>query len=296
MAADEILITGATGKTGGYAIDRLLEEGVPVRALVHQVDDRSKALEARGVEIVQGDLSDFEVVNAALKGISAAYFVYPIQIPGILEATTYFAQSALEHGVRAIANMSQISARREATSHAARNHWLAERLLDRWGVPVTHLRPTFFAEWATYFAQIVREKNLLILPFGEARFAPIAAEDQGRVIASILTNPAPHGGKTYRLYGPREITQHEVAEMLTRITGRKITYVPVEIPAFIELLKQLGYNAHFQQHIASVAQDGRDGVFSGTNSDVETITGQKPMDMETFLTKAQSLYSATPSA
>jgi uncharacterized protein YbjT (DUF2867 family) len=295
VAADKILITGATGKTGGYAIDRLLEMGAPVRALVHQIDDRSKAIEARGVEIVQGDLSDFGVVNAALKGISTAYFVYPIQIPGILEATTYFAQSALEHGVKAIVNMSQISARREATSHAARNHWLAERLLDRWGVPVTHLRPTFFAEWTTYFAQTVREKNLLVLPFGEARFAPIAAEDQGRVIASILTNPAPHVGKTYRLYGPQEITQHDVADVLTRITGRKITYVPVEIPAFLDVLKQLGFNDHFQQHIASVAQDARDGVFSGTSNDVHHVSGQKPTDMETFLTKNKSLFAATPS-
>ena len=35
MAAGKILITGATGDTGGYAIDRLLEEGREVRALAH---------------------------------------------------------------------------------------------------------------------------------------------------------------------------------------------------------------------------------------------------------------------
>jgi NAD(P)H dehydrogenase (quinone) len=45
--------------------------------------------------------------------------------------------------------MSQISARREAGSLAARQHWLAERLLDRTGLRTTHLRPTFFAEWLT---------------------------------------------------------------------------------------------------------------------------------------------------
>lgn len=292
MNTHRILITGATGKTGGHAVEELLKSGAAVRALVHRIDDRSKALEARGVEVVQGDLTDSHAVHASLDGIDTAYFVYPIQSPGLIEATTHFAQSALEQGVKAIVNMSQISARREAKSNAALNHWLAERVLDRWGVPVTHIRPTFFAEWTTYFAQIVREKNLLMLPFGDARFAPIAAEDQGRVIASILKNPAPHTGKIYQLYGLAEVTQYEVADMLSRITGRKITYAAVDIPEFIQLLKELGYNEYFRQHVANVAQDGRDGVFSGTNSDVERLTGRKPMGMEEFLTKHKSIYTA----
>jgi uncharacterized protein YbjT (DUF2867 family) len=122
------LITGATGVTGGNAIKKLLELKVPVRALVHQVDERSKKLSSQGVEIVQGDLTDFEAVSEALQGITAAYFVFPVKVPGLLEATALFAQAALEQGVEAIVNMSQISARRIAKSHAAQNHWIAERL------------------------------------------------------------------------------------------------------------------------------------------------------------------------
>jgi uncharacterized protein YbjT (DUF2867 family) len=163
----KVLITGATGATGGNAIKKLLELKVPVRALVHKVDERSEKLSSQGVEIVRGDLSDFEAVSAALQGITAAYFVFPIQVPGILEATAFFAQAALEQGVGAIVNMSQISARRIAKSHAAQNHWIAERLLDRSGIPVTHLRPTFFAEWLMYLSESIRERNMFPLPFGE---------------------------------------------------------------------------------------------------------------------------------
>jgi uncharacterized protein YbjT (DUF2867 family) len=47
-----------------------------------------------------------------------------------VEATANFVQADSEAGVHAVVNMSQISARREATSNAARAHWLAERLLD----------------------------------------------------------------------------------------------------------------------------------------------------------------------
>src|SRR5258707_7373423 len=57
-------------------------------------------------------------------------------------------------------------------------------------------RSTLFP-YTTLFRSI-REKDMFPLPFGDARYAPIAAEDQGRVIAAILNDPAEHAGKIYR--------------------------------------------------------------------------------------------------
>ena len=44
----KILITGATGAVGKNAIKKLLELKVPVRALVHKADARSRATERTG--------------------------------------------------------------------------------------------------------------------------------------------------------------------------------------------------------------------------------------------------------
>ena len=123
MADKKILITGSTGATGGNAITRLLELKIPVRAMVHQIDARSEKLHAQGVEVVQGDLSDFEAVHAALEGITGAYFMcIPFKLPASLRRRPFFAQAAVEQGVSSIVNMSQISARRISKSHAAQNH------------------------------------------------------------------------------------------------------------------------------------------------------------------------------
>ncbi len=287
---EKILITGATGATGSHAISELLERKIPIRALVHRHDARSEKLSARGVEIVQGDIADFDTISAALEGISAAYYVYPILEGGILEATAFFAQAAIEQGVGSVVNMSQITARRNAKSRASRDHWIAERLLDRSGIPVTHLRPTFFAEWLMYQSQSIREDNLLPLPFGEGRYAPIAAEDQGRIIAEILTHPAEHVGEIYPLFGPVELNQEEIAGILSGIIGRTITYLSMEIEAFGEVLKGRGFSAHFIQHISSVAQDCRDGLFAGTNDYVEKITGRKPLPIADYITRNRELF------
>jgi NAD(P)H dehydrogenase (quinone) len=148
-------------------------------------------------------------------------------------------------------------------------------VLDRSEIPVAHLRPTFFAEWLMYQAKFIKEQSRLILPFGEARYAPIAAEDIGRVVASILAEPEGHAEQVYPLFGPKELTQPEIVAILSDVLERTITYVPMEIEPFKQVLKDMGFTPHFIQHISAVAQDCRDGVFSGKNDLVEKLTGQK---------------------
>ena len=47
MAQKKFLVTGATGATGGYAVERLLERGHAARALTHREDDGFSSLEPR---------------------------------------------------------------------------------------------------------------------------------------------------------------------------------------------------------------------------------------------------------
>ena len=174
------LIMGATGNTGTPTVKLLRDAGHRVRAFVHDVDERSTSLEELGAEVVAGDFLDFDAVSSAMAGVTAAYFCYPVYPGGLLQATTVFAQAASEAGVHAVVNMSQISARREAKSNAARQHWLAERLLDRTTMVTTHLRPTFFAELINWFWVRRENEGVLRLPFGNGRHAPISAPRPGQ--------------------------------------------------------------------------------------------------------------------
>ncbi len=286
MRSQTVLVTGATGDTGGYAIDALVKFDVSVRAMVRKDDERAARLRASAVDVILGDLLDIDSVRSAMEGVSAAYFVYPL-IPGLIDATAYFSQAAREAGLRSIVNMSQISARRESKSHQARDHWISERVFDWSGIPVTHLRPTFFAQWLTYNYMSVRrdiaEKGLISLPFGNGRHAPIAAEDQGRVIAAILANPAPHSGKTYKLFGPVEMDWKGVAQAVGDTLGREVIYRPVDIADFIHQERAVGLPEQTLQHLAAVALDFQEGLFAGTDDVIETITGTPPMTVRSFV-------------
>jgi NAD(P)H dehydrogenase (quinone) len=286
--ATTVLVTGATGDTGRATVDELLARGHRVRALAHGQDERSKKLQDRGVEVVYGDLLDFGQVKAALNGVKRAYFVYPIR-PGILQATAYFAQAAKEAGVDGIVNMSQISAREDAKSHAATDHWLAERVFDWSGVTVAHIRPTYFAEWLLYLAPMIKA-GLLHVPFGTGKHAPITAEDQARVIAGILEDPAAHKGKVYPLFGPVEYTYAETAQVLGRVLGKDVQYKQVDFEEFSRVLQASGKNAGREnsflfQHLREVVIDHQNGIFAGTNDVVKRIGGRQPTTLEEFITK-----------
>jgi uncharacterized protein YbjT (DUF2867 family) len=289
MIPGKVLVTGATGDTGRATVNELLARGHKVRALAHGQDDRSKRLQERGVEVVYGDLLDFGQVRAALGGVQRAYFVYPIR-PGILQATAYFAQAAKEAGVDGIVNMSQISAREDAKSHAATDHWLSERVFDWSGLTVAHIRPTYFAEWLLYLGPMIKA-GLLHVPFGTGKHAPIAAEDQGRVIAGILAEPAAHQGKIYPLFGAVEYTYEETARVLSRALGKDVQYKQLDFEEFRKAFeagrKTTGrpVNDFLFQHLREVAIDHQNGIFAGTNDLVEKLGGRPPMTLEAFIEK-----------
>jgi NAD(P)H dehydrogenase (quinone) len=297
MSTQTFLVIGATGKTGRHTAQLLLERGHTVRAMVHKEDERSEALRRMGAEVVTGDLLEHDDVIRAAAGTSAAYFCYPVS-QGLIQATAYFADAAKRAALKALVNMSQISAREDSKSHAARDHWIAERLFDWSGVPTVHLRPTFFSEWLLipFVRSTIANNGIIDLPYGNGRHAPIAAEDQARVIATILAEPAAHVGKTYTLCGPTELDQAGIAAAITEVLGRKISYQPQTIPQYRERLEKDGWPEFVIQHFCAVAVDYQTGLFSGEDKIIAELTGKPPITVQDFVAshrKAFTTASAT---
>src|SRR6266705_420704 len=99
MAEGVVLVTGASGgqqgRTGRHVSEMLLARGVPVRAFVHRIDERSDQLRGLGAEVFEGDFLDIRSVQRAVQGVSSIYFAYPVQ-DGLLDATAAMALAACE--------------------------------------------------------------------------------------------------------------------------------------------------------------------------------------------------------
>jgi NAD(P)H dehydrogenase (quinone) len=290
-----ILITGAAGRhgaTGNHAVRHLLARGLPVRAFVRQDDDRAAELRALGADIAVGDLHDFAAVRKALDGVTSAYFTYPLA-DSLLEATAIFAASGKQAGLQSIVNMSQITARPDHLSPAARRHWLAECVLDWSGIGVTHLRPPFFLENLITIANAatIRTEGKIYLPYGKGRHAPVAGEDVARVVVGVLTDPAAHQGKTYVPTGPASLSMAEQADAFSHVLGRSVEYVDVPVEHWRQLLSQVdGVSAYLIEHLSRVAEAHQRGEQDTVTDVVKTIGGAAPQSVEEFVRENQTVF------
>jgi dihydroflavonol-4-reductase len=88
-----VLVTGATGFTGGHLARHLAARGHSVRALVRD-PKRGDALAGDGIELIQGDLRDSASLAAAVAGMSVVYNVAALYREAGFPDDTYFAVNA----------------------------------------------------------------------------------------------------------------------------------------------------------------------------------------------------------
>lgn len=289
--ARTVLITGATGDTGRAAVRESLALGLRVRAMVHRTDARSDALARLGAEVVAGDLLEIDTIRAAMDGVDAAYFVWPVA-PGLIHATVNFAQAARETGLGAAVNLSQRSANRDSTSNSCRDSFIAEQVFNWSGVPVIHLRPTYFLEWLLYPWQLpFLRKGILRMPVGTGRHAPIAADDQGRVIAALLRSPEAHIGTTIPVSGPVEMDHERMAADLSEALGRRIVFQDLPIEEYCASLAAMGVPAYLVQHLGGAMLDYQNGHMAGSDDNVERLTGRRSMTVGEFARAHQDVLN-----
>ena len=284
----KILVTTANGDTGRPMVEHLLDSGVQVRAMVRTDDARAQHLRDIGAEVVLGDLLTFREVRAALDGVQRGYFNFPVG-DGLVEAAVMFAQAAKEQSLELIVNMSHIQSRPHARSKATQNHWLSEQIFDWSGVPTTNLRVTFFMEWLTYIADLIRYGRY-VMPFdADSRFAPIAARDIALTAATILANPEEHGGRTYTLTGPAEYSHRELAAEVSRVLARDLPFEQATVTTFLDLIGIPDDTAKLR-HFEAVTIDLREGRLAGVSDSAPTINGQRLSTVEEFINEHRALF------
>ncbi len=190
--------------------------------------------------------------------------------------------------------VSQMTATSTAESHQQRLHFLAERVFDWSGLPVTHVRPTVFLDnplFTTLAARSIREDGTIALPFGAGRTSPIAADDVARVVATILRDPIPHRGEVYQLTGPRTLDMNGVAEEFAEALGRPVAYRDVPLDAWIDdVLPKTGLLPHTRRHIATMARLHHENRYDRATDDVFRVTGTPAQTVARFVAAHRDVY------
>jgi uncharacterized protein YbjT (DUF2867 family) len=216
-----VLVTGATGRVGRAVVDLLLNAEVPVRALTRRAEAASTL--PAGVEVVTGDLTAPESLDAALRGVRAVFLVWtapPATVPAVVERLA-------THARRVVFLSSP-----HRTPHPffrqpnpmAVLHADIERLIAAAGLESTIIRPGMFASNVLFWwAPAIRAGDPVRWPYGAAETAPVDDRDVAAVAARTLYQDG-HAGGDYVLTGPESLSQAAQVGIIGDVLGRPVRF------------------------------------------------------------------------
>lgn len=264
---DTVLVLGATGKTGRRVVARLRLRGTPVRAA------------SRSSETAF-DWSHPEGWDAALHGVGAAYVVAP-GVPGPVHEFVARAESA---GVRRLVLLSGRGADAWGDSSFGLEMRDAEAAVRGSALEWTILRPNNFAQnfdEELWHAPLLAGE--LALPASTVPEPFIDIDDVADAAAKVLTEPGTHTGHVYELTGPRAITFGEAVELISRASGRPITYKQISPAEYAASLTEVGLSEDDAHHIAEMFVLMERGLIASPNDGVATVLGRAPRTFEDYV-------------
>jgi NAD(P)H dehydrogenase (quinone) len=281
MTLPRILVTGATGKTGGATVSALLKrDDVQIRALVRKDDDRARALRDAGAEVVIGDMSDIRDIGRALHDVQRAYFLAPAT-NNSLDHALNFAIAAQDARLEHVVALSQwLSSASHGSVHTRRT-WQLDRIFS-WipGVEHTLINTGWFAD--NYMPMLGMAAQLGVFPLasGTGTSPPISNEDIGRVVAGVLADPAPYAGRTLRPTGPESMSAPQIAAAFALVLGRPVRHIDASEQMLSKTLSVLVPDGFSRVQILNYMRDYRGGAFGlgGPTDVVQEVTGRPPED------------------
>jgi uncharacterized protein YbjT (DUF2867 family) len=220
MMLNPVLVTGATGRIGRLVVDELLGAGVPVRALTRH--PATARLPAR-VEIVAGDFTVPESLDAGLQGVSAVFLLWTAP-----PTTSQAVIARLASHTRRVVFLSSP----HRTPHPffqqpnpmAVLHADIERLIAATGLAPTIIRPGMFASNTLFWwAASIRNSGIVRWPYAAAETAPIDERDIAAMAARALRDDGYSGGD-YVLTGPESLSQSQQVNIIGQAIGRRIHF------------------------------------------------------------------------
>jgi uncharacterized protein YbjT (DUF2867 family) len=277
MTEPTIAVTGASGHVGGAVATMLSEAGIPQRLIVR---NPAKAPALDGAEVAVTSYGDDATMRPALKGIQTLFMVSAAEAPDRLAQHLAFVDAAVDAGVDHIVYTSFLGAREDAIFTLARDHWATEQRIRGTGRRFTILRDSFYLD---FVPDLVGDDGVIRGPAGDGRMAAVARADVAAVAATVLQDPAAHLQRTYDLTGPAAFSLSEAAHLLSRTSGRKVTFHDESIDEAYESRQKWQPEPWLADAWVSTYTSIASGELAAVSPDVEAIIGRRPLSLEDLL-------------
>ena len=272
----KILVTGASGNVGREVVKELRRLKQAVAAAAFNEADAAH-IPAVGAETVLFDFGNPATYPQAFAGVSKLFLMRP---PAIVDVEQYLfpvIDYAQANGIKQIAFLSLLGVNRRTP------HYRVEKYLKECGAPYTFIRPGFYMQnLDTTYRDDIRLRDELYIPAGRGKTSFVDVRDIGAVTARALTEEG-QIGKIYEITGPEALDYYRVAEILSGVLGRPITYRKPSPQAFEQRLRERGVPEDFVKVQGMLYWPIRWRLGGKVTQEVSRLLGRPPIAMQEYV-------------
>lgn len=264
------LVIGATGTVGAELCQQLAAKG-------HQVlRATSRVPQAAGQ--VQLNLLTQQGLPQAFEDVDRLFLLAP---PGHTNQDVLLAplvEQARKSRLRKVVLMSAMGANADDNAPLRK----AELQLERSGLAWNVIRPNWFMQnFNTFWLHGITQAGKIMLPVGTAQGSFIDTRDIAAVAAELLSTQA-FDNRDFDLTGARALDHDEVAAILSRETGRSITFEDITPEALRPGLLAAGLPADYVDFLLLILSYFKMGYAQRVTDAVQQITGHAPRSIEAY--------------
>ncbi|MFJ5776223.1 NmrA family NAD(P)-binding protein [Streptomyces sp. NPDC093094] len=269
-----IVITTPTGDIGRQVMDRLLDAGEAVRAIVRDPSRLPEHVRA-SAEIVQGSHGDAGTIAKALEGADQMFWLVPpadLRDAGdarhyYLDFTRHAVQEAAKRDVRmvGVTSLGRGYPDRAGLLSAA---LAMDEMIEAGGVPYRALALPFFMENLLRQAQGIKERGTITMANAADRPLPtVATQDVADAAAALLLDTSWSGRTRVPLVSPDNLTPDAMADVISQTLGHTVRYHQVPLAGFRATMVQRGASPALAQDMADMVQAQNDGIYDAETRD-----------------------------
>jgi len=240
-----IVLTGTTGQIGSVVLRTLLEGGHDIRVVVRNAQRLPGDLRTR-VDVVEGSHADRAVVDRALDGADALFWLPPSQPTAASPYEAYVAtaipaaDAVVRHGVRRVVTVSALGQEVQTYSgHVSASHAMDD-LFRSTGADVRVLANPTFMDNLLRQKDGIRQGMVTGTVPSDLRMPWVATRDIGAVAAEVLGDPTWTGQQVVPVMGPEDLSYDDIVAVLTEVLGRPIRFSPGDRAADVEMMVGFG--------------------------------------------------------